>query len=74
MPGPASKGLRERVAAFERRLIEDALRETDGNVADTEVLLKVPTKTLYDKLARHGIKPKQFRARRHGPGGRPRRG
>ncbi|WP_229658172.1 sigma-54-dependent transcriptional regulator [Blastomonas marina] len=74
VPEPASKGLRERVAAFERRLIEDALRETDGSVADTEALLKVPTKTLYDKLARHGIKPKQFRARRHGPGGRPGRG
>jgi two-component system C4-dicarboxylate transport response regulator DctD len=49
-----------RVDAFERRVIEDALRAVDGNVARAAELLQVPRKTLYDKLNRHGLTPAAF--------------
>ena len=46
-----------RVNAFERRLIEDALRQNQGIVTKTAEALHLPKKTLYDKLRRHRIEP-----------------
>lgn len=55
-------GLAERVARFESRILRDTLRALDGNVAQTLLQLKIPRKTLYDKLKRHGLKPSDFRS------------
>ena len=46
-----------RVNAFERQLIEDALRQNMGIVAKTAEALHLPKKTLYDKLRKHRIEP-----------------
>jgi two-component system C4-dicarboxylate transport response regulator DctD len=46
-----------RVNAFERQLIEDALRQNQGVVARTAQALHLPKKTLYDKLRKHRIEP-----------------
>jgi two-component system C4-dicarboxylate transport response regulator DctD len=57
-PGPA---LTAQVDAAEKRIIEGALRQCDGQVARAADLLQVPKKTLYDKLARHGLSAEDFR-------------
>ncbi|WP_313005282.1 sigma-54 dependent transcriptional regulator [Brevundimonas sp.] len=54
-------GLAERVARFENRILRDTLRALEGDVAQTLMQLKIPRKTLYDKLKRHGLKPSDFR-------------
>ena len=53
--------LPERVAQFEAHAIRDALAITGGDVAATLAILRVPRKTLYDKMARHGIEIKSYR-------------
>lgn len=53
--------LARKLAEFERREIESALEANQGKVADAARLLKIPQRTLYDKLARYGIDVKQFR-------------
>jgi len=53
--------LPERVAQFEAHAIRDALASAGGDVAATLALLRIPRKTLYDKIARHGIDPKIYR-------------
>ena len=54
-------GLADRVARFEGRILRDTLRTLEGDVAETLLQLKIPRKTLYDKLKRHGLKPSDFR-------------
>jgi len=49
--------LSARVNAFERQLIEDALRQNQGVVSKTAEALHLPKKTLYDKLRKHRIEP-----------------
>jgi two-component system, NtrC family, C4-dicarboxylate transport response regulator DctD len=49
------------VDAFERALIEEALRRHGGNIVDAADSLKLPKKTLYDKLKRFDIAMEQFR-------------
>lgn len=62
---PASLGgqrpLQQIVAEFERTLLEDALRQTRGDVARLQTMLKTPRKTLYDKLAKYDLKPSHYR-------------
>ncbi|WP_428681170.1 sigma-54-dependent transcriptional regulator [Sphingopyxis sp.] len=53
--------LPERVAQFEAHAIRDALASAGGDIAATLALLRIPRKTLYDKIARHGIDPKSYR-------------
>lgn len=48
--------LPERVAQFEKNLIEQELARNSGDVKSTYTALGIPRKTLYDKLAKHGIK------------------
>lgn len=52
--------LAQTVAEFEQTVIENALRTVSGNVLRLERLLGTPRKTLYDKLNRYGIRPKEF--------------
>jgi two-component system C4-dicarboxylate transport response regulator DctD len=49
------------VDAFERALIEDALRRHGGNIVAVADSLHLPKKTLYDKLKRFEISIEQFR-------------
>ncbi|HEY0846986.1 MAG TPA: sigma-54 dependent transcriptional regulator [Noviherbaspirillum sp.] len=47
--------LPQRVDAYERMLIAQALAENDGNVAATADRLGVPKKTLYDKIKKYHL-------------------
>ncbi len=58
---PSMDSLPDRVNAFEASLIQQALRETQGDVRGALDRLKIPRKTFYDKLARHGIDIGAFR-------------
>ena len=55
-------GLSEQMARVERSLLEDALRREGGNATLAAQALRLPRKTFYDKLARHGIRPEDYRA------------
>jgi two-component system C4-dicarboxylate transport response regulator DctD len=63
MPSEAKReaSLAEHVDAFERSIIEDALRRHGGNIIDAAQSLNIPKKTLYDKLKRFEISTAQFR-------------
>jgi two-component system C4-dicarboxylate transport response regulator DctD len=54
-------GLAERVDAYEARLLGEALQRHKGAAAPAIAELKLPRKTFYDKLQRHGLVPKDFR-------------
>lgn len=58
------EGLKERVAAYERRLIEEALWLTGGNQRRAAAALGCLPTTLNEKMRRLGL-------RRHGHAGRP---
>lgn len=47
--------LRQRVAAFEKMMLRDAIAKTDGNHSATARALGVSRVTLIDKLKRHGL-------------------
>lgn len=51
----APLGLRERVDAYERGLLVEAMREAAGNQAEAARHLGVPRVTLHDKLKKHGL-------------------
>jgi two-component system C4-dicarboxylate transport response regulator DctD len=53
--GDAPMSLPERLNAIEANLIREALEANQGDVRATLDLLRIPRKTFYDKLARHGI-------------------
>lgn len=54
--------LPERVECFEKTMIEAELRNTHGNVTEACKALGLPRKTLYDKLAKYGLKRDDFTA------------
>ncbi|MBI1172902.1 response regulator [bacterium] len=54
-------GLAEQLARVERSLLEEALRRHGGNATLAAQGLRVPRKTFYDKLTRHGLRPEDFR-------------
>ncbi|MBZ9936548.1 sigma-54 dependent transcriptional regulator [Mesorhizobium sp. BR1-1-16] len=58
----AEGGLTERVDRFEADLIRATLRESGGDVRTTIEKLRLPRKTFYDKLKRHGITRAAFEA------------
>jgi two-component system, NtrC family, C4-dicarboxylate transport response regulator DctD len=60
--GP-DKGLKDLVAQYEARLIEDALSAVQGNVGDALGRLNLPRKTFYDKVNRLGIDLTRFKKR-----------
>lgn len=59
---PQLKGLANRVSAFERMVIVEALEMTNGNIVRACGLLGTPRKTLYEKLGKLQIDPKRFRS------------
>lgn len=59
--GRRQRSLASIMAEFERTVLADALRQCDGDVARVQAMLHIPRKTLYDKLARHNLKPADFR-------------
>ncbi|MFO6429756.1 sigma-54-dependent transcriptional regulator [Erythrobacter sp. W302b] len=64
--GPASpltgqRPLHAIVADFERTVLEDALRQCRGDIAQLQAMLQTPRKTIYDKLAKYDLKPARFR-------------
>ena len=59
---PESQTLKNRVASFERAVIEDTLRQARGSIPDVCRVLGLPRKTLYDKLARYELEPRRFRS------------
>lgn len=59
--GGGELGLAEQLAQVERSLLITALRRAEGRASAAAQSLKLPRKTFYDKLARYGIKPEEFR-------------
>lgn len=57
----AGEGLSVQMDMVERLLIENALDAHDGRVAVVADYLKLPRKTLYDKIKRHNIDPAAYR-------------
>ena len=53
---PAGASLADRVAAYERHLIEAELARHDGSVAAVVDALQVPRRTLSEKMARLGVR------------------
>jgi two-component system C4-dicarboxylate transport response regulator DctD len=54
-------GLAGQMARVERSLLTDALQRHHGNATEAAAALQLPRKTFYDKLARHGIRPEDYR-------------
>ncbi|MEM1233543.1 MAG: sigma-54 dependent transcriptional regulator [Pseudomonadota bacterium] len=59
--GQGQLGLSEQLSRVERTILQEALRRYRGRAAEVAEALKLPRKTLYDRLARHGLKPEDFR-------------
>lgn len=57
----ADLGLSEQMAQVERSLLIAALGRQNGRASEAAKALKLPRKTFYDKLARYGIKPEDYR-------------
>lgn len=60
-PQEAALGLVERMAQVERSLLIEALTRARGNATEAATALQLPRKTFYDKLARHRIRPEDYR-------------
>src|SRR5690606_1558126 len=58
---PAQGGLVRQVQAYEAELIREALVAYNGDIRRVTAALRIPRKTLYDKMARHGIVPAAHR-------------
>ena len=54
-------GLVERLAQVEKSMLTDALVRAKGQASVAAETLKLPRKTFYDKLAKYGIRPEEFR-------------
>lgn len=54
-------GLAEQLAQVERSLLIEALQRAKGRSGEAAEALKLPRKTFYDKLTRHGLKPESYR-------------
>lgn len=66
LAAPASGGgpgdaLADKVARYEAELIREALSACRGDIRQVTAVLGLPRKTLYDKMARHGIQPSAHR-------------
>lgn len=57
----SGQGLAEQMAQVERSLLIAALQRNQGRAGDTAADLKLPRKTFYDKLGRHGLKAEDYR-------------
>ncbi|WP_437627497.1 sigma 54-interacting transcriptional regulator [Sorangium sp. So ce1151] len=62
MPGPAPTiGLKAQMDRLEAEIILDALRATNGNLAMAARRLRMPLRTLQEKIASHGLKRSDYR-------------
>jgi len=59
--GQNAAGLSEQMAQVERTLLVAELERQGGNATNAARALKLPRKTFYDKLARHGLRPENYR-------------
>ena len=59
-PPAEGREFADRVGAFEKRLIADALSEHQGNVSAVCNALGLPRKTLSDKMRKHGLTREMF--------------
>ena len=59
--GAGQGTLAEQVEAFEKMVLTETLKRTNGKAAEAARVLGVPRNTLYDRLARFGLSPKDFR-------------
>ncbi|WP_291833951.1 sigma-54 dependent transcriptional regulator [Brevundimonas sp.] len=57
------RSLSRQVQDYEAELIREALTAHSGDMRRVTDSLKIPRKTLYDKMARHGIQPSEHRRR-----------
>ncbi|AVR96785.1 sigma-54-dependent transcriptional regulator [Pseudoduganella armeniaca] len=57
----SSASLADQVSAFERSVIDAALREAGGNVANACAALGLPKQTLYHKMQKHGLAAEDYR-------------
>ncbi|TNF11329.1 MAG: sigma-54-dependent Fis family transcriptional regulator [Rhodobacteraceae bacterium] len=57
----AELGLAERMAAVEKSLLAETLARAKGNATEAAAALRLPRKTFYDKLTRHGLRPEDYR-------------
>ena len=57
----AELGLAEQMARVERSLLIAALGRQNGKASAAAEALQLPRKTFYDKLARYGIRPEDYR-------------
>lgn len=67
-PALPDASLAERVDAYEALLLRQALAEHGGAVQPVLEALRLPRKTFYDKLRKHGIEAQEYRAERKGAG------
>ncbi len=58
---PGQRPLQQIVADFERTVLEDGLRQCRGDITRLQAMLQTPRKTLYDKLAKYGLRPARYR-------------
>lgn len=58
---PQGQGLAEQMARVERSFLVQALQRSGGNATAAAEALKLPRKTFYDKLSRHGIRAEAYR-------------
>jgi two-component system C4-dicarboxylate transport response regulator DctD len=59
--------LPERIAAYEAHLMEETLATCGGDVRSTLEILKIPRKTFYDKVERHGLDLGRYRQKSVSP-------
>ncbi|GGL59426.1 sigma-54-dependent transcriptional regulator [Wenxinia marina] len=55
-------GLADQMARVERSILAEALKRHGGNATEAAQELKLPRKTFYDKLARHGLRAEAYRS------------
>lgn len=58
--GAVAQTLAEQMDGYERLVLENTLRSFDGKAAVVAEHLGLPRKTLYDRLARYGLRPRDF--------------
>lgn len=62
-PAAPDAGLAQRMQAYEAELIRESLTRHQGDIRRVVADLRLPRKTLYDKMARHGLVPAHHRRR-----------
>jgi DNA-binding NtrC family response regulator len=60
LPVGAEKPLKEHVDAFEKMLIDHALRRNNGNVSAVMTELALPRRTLNEKMAKYGLSRQDY--------------